>query len=256
MNGVFHIGATGLNAQERALQVVANNITNMNTPAFKRAQVRFSELVGPAPAALDAATAARPGSAPAFGVSAAGTERVFMPGEMRPTGNPMDVAIAGEGFIELTGPNGQAVLWRGGTLTVSPDGFLAGANGFPLKAMISVPEGATQISIDAAGEVRALASGETEPASIGRIELVTVRNMAGLSDMEGGVYLPASEEDLVNAEAGERAATLVQGSLEMSNVALNEEMVSLMMMQRAYAASAQVVQAGDQLMQIANGLKR
>jgi flagellar basal-body rod protein FlgG len=257
MNGVFHIGATGLHAQDRALHVVANNITNMNTPGFKRAEMRFAELIGPVmPVDGAAAAASADGGPTAFGVSAAGTERMFLPGEMRPTGNPMDIAISGEGFIELTGPGGQTMLWRGGALRVTEDGFLAGANGFQLKAAISVPEGATGLTIDAAGEVRAVAPGETQPTSIGHIDLVLVRNMAGLADMEGGVYRAANETDIVTAQAGEEGGTFVQGSIELSNVELTDEMVSLMMMQRAYAASAQVVQAGDQLMAIANGLKR
>lgn len=254
MNGVFHIGATGLNAQDRALQIVANNITNMNTPGFKRAEMRFSELIGPVQP-LAGAAAADAGLG-AYGVSANGVERIFMAGERRATGNPLDIAIAGDGFIELTGPDGQTLLWRGGTMSVTPDGFLAGANGYPLKAAISVPEGATQLTIDAAGEVRALAPGETEPASIGKVDLVLVRNMAGLTDVEGGLYRAAAETDVVTVEAGEQGGTFVQGSVELSNVQLTDEMVSLMMMQRAYAASAQVVQAGDQLMAIANGLKR
>jgi flagellar basal-body rod protein FlgG len=255
MNGVFHIGATGLHAQDRALNIVANNITNMNTPGFKRGQVRFSELVGPS--ALDGAAAAAPdGLAALYGVAAQGSERMFAGGEMRPTGNAMDLAIAGDGFIELIGPAGQTLLWRGGTLRVSEDGFLAGPNGLPLKAMIAIPEGTTGLTIDAAGEVRGQAPGETEPASLGRIELVLVRDMAGLSDVEGGFYRAASDADLVSVEAGDRGGTFVQGSVEQSNVELTDEMVQLMMMQRAYAASAQVVQAGDQLMSIINGLKR
>ncbi|HKR23748.1 MAG TPA: flagellar hook basal-body protein [Allosphingosinicella sp.] len=257
MNGVFHIGATGLQAQDRALHIVANNITNMNTPGFKRAEMRFAELIGPTqPIDGSVAATAAEGGIAAFGVSAAGAERVFLPGEMRPTGNPLDLAISGDGFIELTGPDGQTLLWRGGTLRITEDGFLAGANGFPLKAAISVPEGATSLTVDAAGEVRAIAPGETTATSIGRIDLVLVRNMAGLADMEGGVYRAGAETDIVTAEAGEQGGTFVQGSIELSNVALTDEMVQLMMMQRAYAASAQVVQAGDQLMAIANGLKR
>lgn len=253
MNGVFQIGATGLHAQDRALNIVANNITNMNTPGFKRAEVRFAELVGGQPADGSAPAG---DAAPMFGVATPGTQRLFAAGEMRQTGNPLDLAIQGEGFIELAGPDGQTLLWRGGTLRVNEDGFLAGPNGLPLKAMISVPEGATNITIDAAGEVKALASGATEATSIGHIDLVTVRNMDGLSDVEGGLYRAAGESDLVSAEAGNTAGTFIQGSMELSNVELTDEMVQLMMMQRAYAASAQVVQAGDQLAAIANGLKR
>lgn len=254
MNGVFQIGATGLHAQDRALNIVANNITNMNTPGFKRAEVRFAELVGAHSAELPAAAVGDPTAM--FGVSAPGTQRMFSAGEMRPTGNPLDLAIQGAGFIELAGPDGQTLLWRGGTLRINEDGFLAGPGGLPLKAMISVPEGATDITIDASGEVKALAPGATEAISIGHIDLVMVRNMDGLTDVEGGLYRAASESDLVSAEAGNTAGTFLQGSMELSNVELTDEMVQLMMMQRAYAASAQVVQAGDQLAAIANGLKR
>ena len=251
MNGVFQIGATGLQAQDRALHVVANNITNMNTPGFKRGEVRFSELVGPSGTDVEAAAAAS-----LFGVSAQAADRLFQQGELRPTANPLDIAIQGEGFIELAGPDGQTLLWRGGTLRINEDGFLAGPGGLPLKTMISVPEGATGLAIDSSGEVRAIAPGETAAASIGRIELVLARDPAGLSDMAGGLYRVSGETELVSAEAGDRAGTFVQGSIELSNVELTDEMVALMMMQRAFAASAQVVQAGDQLAAIANGLKR
>jgi flagellar basal-body rod protein FlgG len=168
----------------------------------------------------------------------------------------MDVAIRGDGFIELAGPDGQTLLWRGGTLGVSADGFLAGPDGMPLKAMISVPEGASQFAIDASGDVRALMPGDTEASIIGHIDLVMVRDTTSLGDVDGGLFRPASDADLVTADADHGGGAFVQGSIEQSNVELTDEMVSLMMMQRAYAASAQLVQAGDQLMAIANGLKR
>jgi flagellar basal-body rod protein FlgG len=255
MNGVFQIGATGLHAQDRALGIVANNITNMNTPGFKRSEVRFAELVGSAPVTNGVSPAAG-GLPEMFGVAAQSADHLFTHGELRPTGNAMDLAVSGEGFIELAGPDGRTMLWRGGTMRISEDGFLAGAGGYPLKAMISVPEGATSLTIDAAGEVRAIAPGETEARSIGHIDLVLVRNMTGLTDVEGGLYRPAAEEDMVTADEDNRAGNFVQGSLELSNVELTDEMVNMMMMQRAYAASAQVVQVGDQLAQIANELKR
>jgi flagellar basal-body rod protein FlgG len=261
MNGVFQIGATGLHAQDRALGIVANNITNMNTPGFKRSAVHFAEMIGPRLPTDPAAPGVSPGtdglsSSGLFGVSSGQDTRIFSDGDLRPTGNPLDIAIGGEGFIELVGADGQVLLWRGGTLRVNEDGFLAGGGGLQLKSAISVPEGATAVTIDATGEVKAMVPGETEPRSIGRIDLVLVRNLDGLVAQEGGLYRPGAESDVVAAEPGERGGRFVQGSIELSNVELTDEMVQLMMMQRAYAASAQVVQAGDQLMAIANGLKR
>jgi flagellar basal-body rod protein FlgG len=261
MNGVFQIGATGLHAQDRALTIIANNITNMNTPGFKRSEVRFAEMIGP----QRPADAEPPGAGAAprqvedpglLGVTSAESARIFASGDLRATGNPLDIAIQGDGFIELAGADGQALLWRGGTLRVDEDGFLAGPNGLQLKSAISVPEGTTALTISPDGEVMALAPGDTEPRSIGRIELVLSRDLEGLAALDGGLYRAGEAQDVVAAEPGETGGTFVQGSIEQSNVELTDEMVQLMMMQRAYAASAQVVQAGDQLMAIANGLKR
>jgi flagellar basal-body rod protein FlgG len=257
MNGTFYIGATGLHAQQRALDVVAGNITNMNTPAYKRSEVRFSELMGPSFASADTSLSQRSNLAAMMGVSVDASPRVFAQGDLKETGGALDLAISGEGFIELLGPNGQSLLWRGGTLTINEEGYLAAANGLPLKALVSVPEGATSISIDRAGEVRANVPGQTEAEAIGRIDLVLVRNMAALSNVEGGLYQAAEDAGVITAavEDGEGGA-IIQGSIESSNVELTDEMVMLMMMQRSYAASAQIVQAGDQLMAIANGLRR
>ena len=255
MNGAFYIGATGLETQQRALDVVANNIANINTPGFKRSDVRFSELVG---ASAEAGAPARsgPGSL-SGGVTLDTSSRLLSQGELRETGNPLDVAIGGEGFIELLGPAGEMMLWRGGTLTVNRDGLLTAANGLPLKAMITVPEGASALTIGRDGIVSATVEGEASVTEIGKIDIVKVRDLGGLSAVEGGMFRPASEEDVVSFEPGEAGAgALIQGSIEASNVELTQEMVALMLTQRAYAANAQVLQAGDQLMAIANGLKR
>jgi flagellar basal-body rod protein FlgG len=247
MNGPFYVGATGLQSLQRALDVVANNIANLNTPAFKRSDVRFSEL---------APSDGLPQGA-AGGVSAEAGGRVMIQGDLRETGKPMDVAIDGDGFIELLGAGGETMLWRGGALQVNPDGALAAANGLALKSALNVPEGATKIAIGRDGKVTAVAAGASEPTEIGRIEITRVKDPAALVGAENGLFRVTSTESLVSSAAGEEGAgSIVQGSLEASNVQLTEEMVKLLLMQRAYAANAQVVQAGDQLMAIANGLKR
>lgn len=253
MNGVFYIGATGLHAQQRALDVVANNIANINTPGFKRSEVRFSELV--APRAEDLQSGLDASSSP-LGAMVQGSPRIFTQGDLKPTGRPMDIAIRGEGFLELLGPGGQTLLWRGGALSVGADGLL-GANGMPLKAMISPPADATSISIGQDGLVRATVDGEAQSRELGQIDVVRPRDMDGLSGLDGGLYEVADEGDLTAMVPGEDGAgVLVQGALEASNVQLSDEMVTLLLMQRSYAANAQIVQAGDQLMAIANSLKR
>src|SRR5689334_7887113 len=143
MNGAFYVGATGLSAQQRALDVVANNIANINTPGYKRSHARFSELVSPLARPDDPSPDLAPTAPGMLGVSVEASARDFAQGPLQVTGRPLDLAINGAGFIELAGPGGQTLLWRGGALQVNPDGFLAAANGMPLKAMIAAPAGAS-----------------------------------------------------------------------------------------------------------------
>jgi flagellar basal-body rod protein FlgG len=257
MNGAFYIGATGLDAQQRALDVIASNIANINTPAFKRSQIRFSELVAPTDPQLEASLHPADPGLLLNGVMVDASPRVFAQGDLKQTGNPMDVAINGDGFIELLGPGGQTMLWRGGSLKVNGDGYLAAANGMPLKAMISAPADATALSIGADGKVQATTASDGKSVEIGQIDLMKVKDTSSLKVMGDGLYQVADDSELVSAAPGDDGAgLLVPGSVESSNVQMTDEMVMLLMLQRAYAANAQVVQAGDQLMAIANSLRR
>lgn len=243
MNGAFSIGATGLRAQERALNITANNIANMNTPGFKRSAVRFSELMGV-------------GRSAAGGVSALEAAPVFAQGELRTTGNALDVAIDGDGFIEVLGADARPLLWRGGTLSIGVDGLLSTADGLPLRAMITVPEGADALTISGDGMVAAVLAGDKTPTELGRIDLQRVSDLTGLKALGGGLYKSSGTDRAAFAAGEEGVGVFVQRSIEGANVTLSNEMVMLMLMQRAYAASAQALQAGDQLMGIANGLRR
>ena len=249
MNGSFYIGAAGLDSQQRALEVIANNLANINTPAFTRREVNFAELLGPTAASGDAAEVMN-------GVALDASQRVYDQGELKATGRPMDVAIDGEGFLELVGADGKTRLWRGGTLAVNADGVLTGAGGLPLKGMITVPGDGSPVSIDRGGVVSTtLADGSRK--ELGRLEIVRPKDWSSVTSVGDGLYQVAAETDVgVEDPSDPASAAVVQGSLEGSNVQLAEQMVTLMMMQRAYAANAQVVQAGDQLMQIANTLRR
>lgn len=257
MSGAFHIAAIGLDAQQRALDTIANNISNVNTPGFKRSSVRFSEVLATAPDA--AAMRADLGRSL---ITAAGvrSDQLFLlneQGRLEATGQPLDLAIDGLGFLELMGPGGETLLWRGGTLRVGEDGLLAGAGGLPLKAAIAVPADAVAIEIGGDGIVRALAGGGDEPVEIGQLMLVRVDDPAAIDRLDGGLYRAADPARLAEARPGEDGAgRLVQGSVERSTVELTTEMVQLMLVQRAYAANAQIVQAADQLMALANGLRR
>ena len=255
MNGAFYVGAIGLDAQQRALDVVANNIANINTGGFKRSAVRFVDLVPPMRGASgDPVAAARRGDALA-GAMIASTPQIWTQGPLQQTGSSLDLAINGEGFIEVMGPAGRDVLWRGGTLQVNADGYLAATDGTPLRAMISVPQGTTALTIAPDGTVSGNANGTVE--QLGHIDLVMSRAPETLVADGNGYYEAADPADLVTARPGEDGTgVLVQGSLEGSNVELADEMTNLLLMQRAFAANAQVVQAGDQMMSIVNQLRR
>jgi flagellar basal-body rod protein FlgG len=257
MNGAFYISATGLSANEQALEVVANNIANINTTAFKRSEVAFSALVSPADLSADAPSASRYRLASPSGVMVGATPQVFVEGPLQTTGQALDLAIEGDGFIELMGPGGQTMLWRGGSLSTNADGYLAGPGGLPLKGMISVPAGTSAIAIQSDGKVQAQVNGEATATTIGQIDLVRVKDITTLSATNNGLYQVDDPTQLIGAAPGQDGAgVLASGMREGSNVQLADEMTGLLLLQRAYAANAQVVQAGDQLMSIANSLKR
>lgn len=256
MSGAFHIGAIGLDAQQRALDTIAGNITNVNTPGFRRSAVRFSELM--ASPVDNSVVRADLGSSLA---SSAGvrSDPYFLlneQGRLEATGRPMDLAIQGPGFIELMGPNGQTMLWRGGTLAIGEDGQLVAAGGPPLRAAITVPADSAGIEIGADGVVRARMAND-ERVEIGQIRLVRLDDPSLVERMDGGFYRLAESASLDDAQPGEDGlGGLVQGSVEQSTVELSNEMVQMMIVQRAYAANAQIIQAADQLMALANGLRR
>jgi flagellar basal-body rod protein FlgG len=257
MNGAFYVGATGLQAQQKALDVVANNISNINTMGFKRSEVRFAELLGP--------VVQRDSTEPTIiglpsdvlnGVQANEAVRIFQQGDLRETGKPFDIAVSGDGFIELLGPGGQTWLWRGGTMRVNADGLLETESGLVLKALIEVPEDSVDLRIDRDGIVRSLSAGAESAEEIGTIALAMPRDPQMVEALGSGFYRVPDDGELETLINGQDGGVLVQGSLEASNVELTTEMVTLLLLQRAYAANAQAVQAGDQLMSIANNLRR
>ncbi|WP_088307317.1 flagellar hook-basal body protein [Novosphingobium sp. B 225] len=257
MNGAFYIGATGLEVQQRNLDTIAQNVANINTRTYKRAEQRFAELVSQVAVPSSPDELAQPQSADLAGVRISRTVRVFSQGALNETGKPLDLAISGDGFVEVLGPGGQAWLWRGGSLKVDADGVLGTADGLQLKTLIQVPDGITDIRIGRDGRVQGLAQGDENLTELGQLELVQPDDVDRLQPVDGGYYLADEGTQLRSYLPGETGqGVFVQGSLEASNVDISTELVSMLLTQRAYGAAAQVVQAGDQLMSIANGLRR
>ncbi|KQM61709.1 MULTISPECIES: flagellar hook-basal body protein [unclassified Sphingomonas] len=252
MSDAFSIGALAMRTQQQALEALANNIANVNTAGFKRARVRFADLSANVPTVTGPATATADA-----GVRFDTQLTIDQQGEVQRTGRPLDVAIEGAGFIELMGPGGQTLLWRGGTMKVDADGLLASDGGLPLRAAVTIPADASDVRIARDGIVRAMLGDGTEAVELGRIELVRCDDPDTLVRLDGGVYRMTDDARGVAVDPGEDGAgLLVQGAVERSNVQLTDEMVQLMLVQRAYAANAQIVQAADQLMGIVNGLRR
>lgn len=258
MSNAFEIAAAALRAEQTALETHANNVANINTPGFKRLENQFAEVMAAtADAASQAQAVSGAGSAlPVAGVRVSQSQMLFAQGALRTTGNPLDLAIDGRGFIELMGSRGETLLWRGGRLQVSDTGMLETASGFGLRTAISMPVDAVGLEISDTGVVTAR-TGDGEDVELGQIGLVMIDNEAAVERLDNGLLRlkdGAQARDAMAAEDG--AGRLAQGAIEESNVELTQEMVQMMIVQRAYAANAQMVQAADQFASIANNLKR
>lgn len=256
MSGAFEIAGIGLSTQQKALDTIASNIANVNTAGFKRTEMSFAELVSQShPSSVPSAQLAFVSSV--AGLSATAVQQIDEQGPLETTGRMLDVAVDGRGFVELLGPGGKSILWRGGTLKVNDDGLLAASNGMALRALISVPQDAAELSISAEGRVTARTQSETAMIELGQIMLVEAPSAAALERLDGGFYEAGELATLTESAPGEDGAgVIVQGAVERSNVDLNEEMVRMMMVQRAYSANAKVIQAADEVATIVNGLRR
>jgi len=259
MNDALYIAATGMHSQQKSVDTIANNLANVNTLGFKRSKVSFEDLVyrgmqpgGPVQAG--GAGTLWQGS----GVGIASLAKVFAAGELRKTDQPLDLAIDGAGFIEVSAPDGSPAYSRGGSLTVDRDGMLASAEGYVLKPGIHVGVDAEQLTIQPDGRVLVRAAGQAEAGEVGRIELVRFADTDGLSALGGNLYRPSERSgDAIHGKAGEDGlGRLAQGTVEASNVRLIDEMVGLMAAQRAYESSVKVIQAADEMLAMSNNLRK
>ncbi|MBC5785091.1 flagellar basal-body rod protein FlgG [Ramlibacter sp. USB13] len=262
MFDALYIGATGMHAQQAHVDAIANNLANVNTAGFKKTRIGFSDLVAGGVVAGQRAGAGENGAfvnaSVGVGVQALSPGKVFAGGDLKKTESPMDVAILGEGFLELAMPDGSRAYARGGTFKVNADGLLSTQAGVPLKPNLSIPENAEAITVSATGRVQVRLPGQSTPVEAGQLELVRFANPQGLLAQGGNVYraTDASGEPIAARAGEDGAGTLAQGFLEGSNVKLVEEMVDLLVAQRAYEASVKVVQASDEMLGLINGLRR
>lgn len=259
MNDALYIAATGLQTQQTHLATVANNLANAKTPGFKKTTMRFTDMVQ-APRTTDeqTTTTARADALSMQGVAAGTPSILFTQGVLSATDSPLDLAIDGDGFIEVTLPYGTSAYTRGGAMTVNPDGLLATADGHPLKPGISVGDDLASLRIDQDGRVYVQSSQSAKTLEIGRLDTVVFTDTSELHSIGGGLYQTTDPQvrPLIGHPGDEGHGRIVQGASEASNVDMVSEMVDLMSAQRAYSLNVKAMQAADEATALLSELRR
>jgi flagellar basal-body rod protein FlgG len=251
--------ATGMEAMQTNIDTVANNMANVNTTGFKKSSAEFQDLyyqtLREPGSQVSADTTAPVGVQVGVGVRTAGVSKDFTIGSARPTGNKFDVMIQGDGFFSVQRENGDVVYTRDGSLKVDGSGRMMTTGGHLLQPPITIPPGTTDFTIAPGGAVTAK-DGQGKETQIGQIEIVNFTNPAGLFAL-GNNELQVSESSgaPVQGQPGTSAfGTLLQGSLESSNVNIVNEMVNLIQAQRAYEMNSKVMSAADQMLQVSTNV--
>lgn len=256
------IASTGMLAQQLNVEVIANNIANMSTSGFKRQRAEFQDLIYQdlrrvGSSSSDAGTVVPTGIQIGMGVQTGSVYRVMSQGNFNNTENPLDLAIQGNGFFHIQMPNGDDAYTRAGNFNRSPDGELVTSDGYVLQPGITIPEGATSISINATGEVEVTLDGETTPTTVGTIDLTIFQNDAGLNPIGDNLYMEtvASGSGSTGNPGGTGYGSLLQGYLETSNVDSVAEITSLITAQRAYEMNSKVITTSDEMMSVTSNLR-
>ncbi|MDN3921552.1 flagellar basal-body rod protein FlgG [Roseateles violae] len=255
MNPAMWISKTGVQAQDAKLQAIANNLANVNTVGFKRDRVMFEDLfyqVERQPGAQNEQGNAAPGGVQlGNGTRVVGTQKVFTTGNLQTTSQSLDVAIVGQGFLQVEGPNGKTAYTRAGQLQVNADGQLVNAQGLRLQPEITIPATATSVTIAENGTVSAMVSGSTTPTELGQLRLANFANPTGLLALGDNLYQETTASGNPNeGQPGvDGLGKLKQGALEGSNVQVVEEMVDMIAAQRTYEMNTKVLSAADNMLQ-------
>ncbi|WP_300523560.1 flagellar basal-body rod protein FlgG [Aminiphilus sp.] len=255
-------GATGMIAQQTNLDVISNNLSNVNTSGFKKIRADFEDLlyqIDREPGApVEPASVVPTGIQVGLGTRVVGTNRLMSSGNLKVTGNQLDVAIEGDGFFQVQLPNGDIAYTRDGAWRLDGDGQIVTSNGYLLEPAVVVPEDAVEITISPTGDVSILVPGDVNPQNVGQIELARFVNPGGLKAIGKNLFVEtaASGAPQVANPGDEGMGTTIQHILEMSNVEVVEEMVGMIVAQRAYEANSKTIQTADDLLRIANSLRR
>lgn len=257
-SAAMHIARTGLDAQDMRMRVISNNLANVNTTGFKRDRAAFETLAYQTITAPGAASSTESKYATGLnlgtGVRIQGTARINTQGAMQTTNNSLDMALDGEGFFQVQMPGGTLGYTRAGNFSRSAEGLLVTSEGYQVMPGITVPEGATQITIGTDGTVSATIQGQTAPAEIGQIQIATFPNPAGLQSKGDNYLTETAASGAVNmGVAGlEGRGQIRQGMLEGSNVNVVEELVDMIETQRAYEVNSKMISSSDEMLKYVN----
>ena len=252
----LYTAASGMSAQQLNLDNIANNLSNANTAGFHSRRLQFSDLVYqnvimPGAAATQQTTIAA-GLQVGLGTMPTASEVVQTQGNFTTTGNPLDVAIQGLGFFQVTMPDGTIAYTRSGTFHLDAQGNIVTSNGNPLQPNITIPANATSVTIGTDGTVSVTEAGQTAAQQVGSIQLAMFPNPGGLNSIGNNLYLAttASGDAIIGAPgSAEGLGTIQQGMQEQSNVDVVQEFVNMIVAQRSYESNARVVTSADQMLQ-------
>ena len=254
--------ASGMNTQTQNMNVISNNLANVNTTGFKKSRADFQDLMyqtvqnpgSPSTSAAQILVGIQFG----MGSKLAAVSKQFTPGDFSNTGNALDVAIEGDGFFQIQMPDGSTAYSRAGAFKMDSNGRVVTSDGFPMLPEIVIPANSTKITIGSDGTVSAVQAGQTTASTVGNIQLANFTNPSGLSSIGKNLYqqTDASGNATTGTPGQTGLGTISQGFLEMSNVNLAEEMVNMIIGQRAYEANSKAITTSDEMLQNANNLKR
>lgn len=257
MDSSLWIAKTGVDAQQTRLAVIANNLANVNTTGFKRGRAIFQDLlyqnVRQVGAQSTQNTQLPSGLALGTGVQTVATEKLFTQGNLTKTGNSLDVAIQGRGFLQILMPDGTVGYTRDGSFKLNNQGQLVTASGYSVQPAITIPSNAKSVTIGSDGTVSVMTPGNTTPTQVGTLQLADFVNPAGLEPVGQNLYTEsaASGSPQTGTPGLNGLGTLNQGFLEGSNVNVVESLVNMIQTQRAYEMNSKAISTADHMQQYA-----
>jgi flagellar basal-body rod protein FlgG len=253
---------TGMSVQQVNLDVIANNIANVNTNGYKKSRADFQDLMYQTlrlqGAKNEGGNQIPTGIQIGHGAMLAAVQKVFAQGDFQQTENETDLSIEGTGFIQVTMPDGTLAYTRAGSLKKDAEGRLCTSDGYLVTPNITIPNNTIKLSIGTDGIVSVQTQGTSALQQIGKIELAAFPNTTGLKALGKSLYqeTDASGSPTLGQPGTNGMGTLLQGFLEMSNVNVMQEMIGLIIGQRAYEANSKAIQAADEMLQLSNNLRR